>query len=283
MDRGRKPLARTTDLIVEELQDELLVYDLESDRGHCLSPAAAAVWRRCDGRTPVEGLSAQVGLDAETVGRALDELTGCGLLEAGAVDADGTTRREITVRLAKAGAAVAAAPLIVSVTAPTPAQAQSPGVCAAFSGQGCGGACFQAGCCCCEPEGGSTKFCVPDTAFCCAQNPGGATVSGPPANGCSGNCPDTTRQAGQREGSTDATGAQSTTSPGQTSATGTPPETPTTTVPETPTTPVDPAPAPPPAAEPTPAPAPTPEPTPAPTPAPVEPATTTTTTTTPTP
>src|SRR5688500_19991928 len=92
MDQGRRPLARTTDLIVEELGDELLVYDKESDRGHCLSPTAAAVWRRCDGRTPAEGLSAQLGFDATTVRQALDELTNIGLLEAAPAGGNGTTR-----------------------------------------------------------------------------------------------------------------------------------------------------------------------------------------------
>ena len=45
------PCARSEDLIVEELGEELLVYDMKADRGHCLSPVAARVWRRCDGRT----------------------------------------------------------------------------------------------------------------------------------------------------------------------------------------------------------------------------------------
>ncbi len=45
------PEARTKALEVEEIADELLVYDLETDRAHRLNAAAALVWRRCDGKT----------------------------------------------------------------------------------------------------------------------------------------------------------------------------------------------------------------------------------------
>ena len=81
MELARRPLAREEDLIVEELGDELLVYDTKVDRGHSLSAVAARVWQACDGRTPVEGLCAQLDLDADEVGRAVDELDGCNLLE----------------------------------------------------------------------------------------------------------------------------------------------------------------------------------------------------------
>jgi coenzyme PQQ synthesis protein D (PqqD) len=43
------PLARSDGLIVQELDGELLVYDLERHRAHRLSETAAFVWRRCEG------------------------------------------------------------------------------------------------------------------------------------------------------------------------------------------------------------------------------------------
>ena len=115
------PCARSEDLIVEELGEELLVYDMKADRGHCLSPVAARVWRRCDGRTPAKDMSAELDLDPDAVGRALDELTACKLLQPTpeltvvAANGDGATRREVATRFVKAGAVAAAAPLIVSV------------------------------------------------------------------------------------------------------------------------------------------------------------------------
>jgi hypothetical protein len=186
-----RPLARSRDLIVEELGDELLVYDLTADRGHCLSPTAALVWRRCDGRTASDGLSAQLDLDPDVVARALDKLAACQLLEATPeldpvpAGARGATRREVATKFVKAGAVAAAAPLIVSVAAPTPAQAQTLGFCQQFnSDPGCG-TCSQNDCCCCEPGGGAPKDCVPDTATCCALHEGGNASTGcDPAGPC---------------------------------------------------------------------------------------------------
>ncbi|HEV3470412.1 MAG TPA: PqqD family protein, partial [Pyrinomonadaceae bacterium] len=60
-----RPRARSEGLLVRELDGEVLVYDLERHRAVCLNPAAAFVWRRCDGRTDVAGL-----------GRALVEESG---------------------------------------------------------------------------------------------------------------------------------------------------------------------------------------------------------------
>ncbi|MBV9278705.1 MAG: hypothetical protein JOZ41_01360, partial [Chloroflexi bacterium] len=43
------PRARKNGLIVRELEDEVLVYDLERHRAHCLNRAAGLVWKHADG------------------------------------------------------------------------------------------------------------------------------------------------------------------------------------------------------------------------------------------
>ena len=194
------PLARSEDLIVEELGDELLIYDSKANYGHSLSPDAARVWRRCDGKTPREGLSAQLDLNAKTVERALDELDRCELLEERPVAAQGTTRRELTVKMVTVAGAAAAAPLILSVAAPTPAQAATLNFCLQFSSQNCGagggsaGCKSENGCCCCTPacgpgaagkcpncppSGNGSKWCVPvgDLQACVGQCQGNGTVA----------------------------------------------------------------------------------------------------------
>lgn len=286
MEAGRKPLARTSQLIVEELEDELLVYDTATDRVHCLSPTAAIVWRRCDGRTPAGGISAQLGFDGETTERALTELTRCGLLESGTETGAGSTRRELTVRLAKAGGAVAAAPLIASIVAPTPAAALTPGceginTCLYNCGQTVMG-CQGASCTCCEldkldcKDAGVTQERTANVKRCVS---GGVANCPPPENTTL--CLDgdlCTDRAGHRAPSQEPTSATSADSPGATpseppstptSPDPAPPSTPTTpetAAPSTPTTPEPVAPAAPaPAPEPTPAPAPEPVPAPAPT------------------
>lgn len=80
------PVARSRSLIVKELPDETLIYDLETDEAHCLNRTAALVWKHCDGtRSPSDLatlLSRQRGtnLDDEVVWLALHQLQEFGLL-----------------------------------------------------------------------------------------------------------------------------------------------------------------------------------------------------------
>ena len=182
------PLARSADLVLEQLGAELLIYDERTQRAHCLSETAARVWRCCDGQTSAEAVAAALSIDSDAVARAFDELRACDLIESGADQPVGSTRREMTFRVAKAGAAVAALPMIVSVAAPRPAQAATvvfcasacPGGVCANSGN-CGACCTSAfaGCgCCVDPGNGSNKHCTPvpatgnKSAICAQLFPG---------------------------------------------------------------------------------------------------------------
>jgi hypothetical protein len=159
-------LARVDDdLIIEELRDEVLIYDRNSQRAHCLGDPAARVWRACDGQTTADELGVSLGLDSDTVARALDELSGCDLLSNASQPNAGTTRRELTIRAVKYGGVATAAPLIYSIIGPIPEAAATPTIafCAQFNNaNGCGG-CQKCscGCCCCTPAGGTQKNCYP--------------------------------------------------------------------------------------------------------------------------
>jgi len=50
------PIARKKSLIIKELPTETLVYDLETDKAHCLNETAARVWKNCDGQQTVAQL-----------------------------------------------------------------------------------------------------------------------------------------------------------------------------------------------------------------------------------
>ena len=201
----QSPLSRREDLIVEEVDDEVLVYDQRTDRAHCLSGPAARVWQACDGRTGRDELGAMLELDPDTVARAIDELESCDLLDAG--PAVGVTRRQATAKFAKVGAAAASAPLIYSIMAPTPALAASQAFCLSIGcvnstngqSQGGCGACHNCGCACCGPSnptsGGVSKLCTADCSptFCTSallQQHCGTNVTSPPCNqgGGGGSC-----------------------------------------------------------------------------------------------
>jgi hypothetical protein len=73
------PMARTAGLVVEELDGEVLIYDVERHRAHCLNKASAMVWRACDGSRAVPELTALIeksapGWDQATTDYALTQL-----------------------------------------------------------------------------------------------------------------------------------------------------------------------------------------------------------------
>jgi hypothetical protein len=126
---GSPPQARQDGLLVETVGEELLLYDQNIHTAHCLSPIAACVWRHCDGEHDATELARLVGASESLVADALHELREKDLLaaEPGLMQSTvhGISRREAIGRVARYGAAAAAAPLIVSATAATPAMASS--------------------------------------------------------------------------------------------------------------------------------------------------------------
>src|SRR5947209_2420101 len=131
------PAARSENLIVVHVGEELLVYDERAAEAHCLTPLAASVWQACDGTSTVEQVSQGLGIDRGFVLHALEELSGKGLLDEPA-GSSGITRREVTARMAKVGAVAASAPLIYSILSPTPALAASQNFCLGLGCQGTG-------------------------------------------------------------------------------------------------------------------------------------------------
>ena len=60
---GRRPRSRTEGLVMRQVGEELLVYDLERHRAHCLNRAAAIVWGECNGVRTIEEIAEHVGID----------------------------------------------------------------------------------------------------------------------------------------------------------------------------------------------------------------------------
>jgi Coenzyme PQQ synthesis protein D (PqqD) len=126
------PRARRNKLVIQELPGEVLVYDQERDKAHCLNQTAAQVWKQCDGKTDVATIAARLGeelhapVDERVVWFALDQLSRDSLLEvpvASPAFMAGMTRRQMVRTLGLAAAI--AVPLITSIMAPTTAHAVS--------------------------------------------------------------------------------------------------------------------------------------------------------------
>ena len=151
---ARLPLSRTDNLVIRELDDETLVYDMERDEAHCLNHAAALVWQQCDGKTTAAQAARllqsklDVKVDTDLVWLAVKQLRRFHLVDATA-KTPSVSRRDLVLRYAPA---VFALPVIMSITSPAPAQAAS-----------CSGPCGMYGSC---PTGChcdfSTNTCVPN-------------------------------------------------------------------------------------------------------------------------
>ena len=128
------PRTRAEGLIRRTVGDETIVYDRATHRAHCLNDMARFVLDRCDGDTSSKEIAralqdrfANDPNDATTcVEAALTELAEAGLIE-GRPPADspgiGAVRdRRATLR---AVGLACLTPLVVSLTAPTPAEAQT--------------------------------------------------------------------------------------------------------------------------------------------------------------
>jgi hypothetical protein len=111
------PQRRLEGLVVKAVDDELLIYDLDSHRSHALSPLAAALWRRCDGRQTPSALAQALRVPEVAVTYGLGALSDARLLR---TPAPWISRREA---LRWVGATTL--PLVHSIIAPTAAQAQS--------------------------------------------------------------------------------------------------------------------------------------------------------------
>jgi hypothetical protein len=154
MNNSTQPLARKEGLIIQELPEEVLVYDSSSDKAHCLNHTAALVWKYCDRElnTPIK---------EELVWLALDQLEKETLLEKEtqfSLKSFGVSRREVIKRIGLAS--VVALPIVTSLLNPMSAsaanctvscagvpQANIPAICATAVAPNCQAVCLSAGTC----------------------------------------------------------------------------------------------------------------------------------------
>lgn len=171
-----QPLARQSSLVVKEVDGETLVYDLETDKAHCLNDTAARVWKSCDGHTNVSEIANRLAADVDSrvnedvVWLALQQLEKFKLLEtpvAKPAYLSGLSRRQVVRAI---GVAAIVSPLITSIVVPTAAQ-QGPG--------------FNLGDCCNNPKQCGSNCCENQPGNCVC-NPGDPNCAGGPGGFSSG-------------------------------------------------------------------------------------------------
>jgi hypothetical protein len=145
------PRAREDEIIVKEMGDEVLVYDLKDHRAHCLNETAARVWRSCDGRKTVAEIARRLESALETpvddriVWLALDQLEKFNLLKPHMPKRNRRPQVSRRALILRGVTAAVLLPLIVTISAPTAFAASSPIAQAACTARhnndpgGCGG------------------------------------------------------------------------------------------------------------------------------------------------
>jgi hypothetical protein len=134
MNSSQVPVARKQGLVVQEMPEEVLIYDLDTNKAHCLNKTAAFVWKSCDGNKSVADITKSFTNDfgspveEDLVWLAIEQLNDKNLLsESLQTNLKGQNRREVIKKIGFA--AVVALPVVASLTAPSSALATASCAC----------------------------------------------------------------------------------------------------------------------------------------------------------
>lgn len=123
MNNPNNPIARQNGLVVQEMPDEVLVYDLDTNKAHCLNGSAALVWKSCDGSNTVADIVKQFESNGggkvteDFVWLAIDQLNENNLLDGKVAPRfAGQSRRQVLKTIGLAS--MVALPVIASLVAP---------------------------------------------------------------------------------------------------------------------------------------------------------------------
>jgi hypothetical protein len=187
-----KPLARKNDIVIQEFGNEILIYDLKSNKAYNLNETSALIWQLSNGERTISEIAQNLSqiynsqLSEEFVCLALEQFRKDKLVEnqneiTGLLG--GVSRREI---IRKVGlASLITLPIVSNLVAPTSASAQS-------------STCFDT----CQCPNATVSFCSPSvgaatypfcqlktpTATCRCRGPFGPDGSGTTAGQKLGTC-----------------------------------------------------------------------------------------------
>ena len=132
------PQSRQENIVIQELNNEILIYDLNKNKAFCLNETSAKIWQECDGKKSVAEISQilsrklKFDISENIVWLALNQFKTDNLLAESrdlVTPFDGLNRREIVKRIGFAS--MVALPIISAVVAPSALHAQS-GLCGGF-------------------------------------------------------------------------------------------------------------------------------------------------------
>ena len=133
MNQGNlQPKTRIENIVVQEMNKELLIYDLKDNKAFCLNETSAIIYQLCDGTKTIAEISQSLTkksnqpISEDVIWLALDDFKKDKLLEHSeqiAINFNGLNRRQIIKKIGFSSMIVL--PMISAVMAPQAAQAAS--------------------------------------------------------------------------------------------------------------------------------------------------------------
>jgi hypothetical protein len=130
--KAANPLCRKENIVVQDIDGEILIYDLIENKAYCLNQTSALVWQACDGKRSVAEITDLLGkqlnseVKEDVVWLALDQLSKESLIQQEYrlnERFSGLSRREVIRKIGLAS--VIALPFITSLVAPLAIHANS--------------------------------------------------------------------------------------------------------------------------------------------------------------
>lgn len=148
--KTNQPMAKAAGLMVTEMDEDTLVYNLDNYRAVSLNQTAESIRKLCDGTRDVHAIASFVGVSEAVTAKVHRDLDRNGLLEPGFDSITLLGRRKFLSSVAKGSAAAAAAvPIVLATTLPAAAQAASclpKNTPCSFNSQCCSGDCKNGKC-----------------------------------------------------------------------------------------------------------------------------------------
>ncbi len=129
------PNAKTSEIVIQSCGDELIIYNLITDKAYCLNKPLADIWQMCDGQNSISNISSEIGkktrlqVTEDYIWLCLNDLNSKGLVDLPDFKAplSPSNRRKVIKQIGLSTAL--ALPLITLLVAPKAINAASGGSC----------------------------------------------------------------------------------------------------------------------------------------------------------
>ena len=133
-----KPKTRNENIVVQEMEQEILIYDLKENKALCLNETSALIYQLCNGKRTIQEIADAMSIklnklvSEDLIWLALDNFKKDNLLENNEqfeINFNGLSRRQVIKKIGLAS--MIALPVAASIVAPNAAMAASAGNCTA--------------------------------------------------------------------------------------------------------------------------------------------------------